>query len=195
MPNSPFLFDEDEVSDVPKPCGSPSWCASNSCADQAGTAALDHTRVIEFEWPHISSRYSSNASRKGMVIGKGGALLKTSHRRAPSTPEGASSSSRSVEPGCRSVTTPWTVRVLTRRGRVAHSLPVSVGEERDEHDLEGADNPSQSVGHPRTSVAQQDNAGDDPAQQVAVRARGEQRADDDRRNATMMIELVSPSST
>ena len=36
-----------------------------------------HTRVIEFEWPHITVEILvERESQKGMVIGKGGALLK-----------------------------------------------------------------------------------------------------------------------
>jgi GTP-binding protein Era len=36
-----------------------------------------HTRVTEFEWPHITVEILvERESQKGMVIGKGGALLK-----------------------------------------------------------------------------------------------------------------------
>jgi len=113
MPNSPFLFDEDEVSDVPEAM----WVAELVREQLVRKTKQElphsiHTRVIEFEWPHIIVEILvERESQKGMVIGKGGALLKDvgiAARRQ--LPEGASSSSKvSVEPGCRSVTTPWTV--------------------------------------------------------------------------------------
>jgi len=45
--------------------------------DQAGVTAFDPYRVAEFEWPHITVEILvERESQKGMVIGKGGQLLK-----------------------------------------------------------------------------------------------------------------------
>jgi GTP-binding protein Era len=78
MPNSPFLFDEDEVSDVPEAM----WVAELVREQLVRKTKQElphsiHTRVIEFEWPHIIVEILvERESQKGMVIGKGGALLK-----------------------------------------------------------------------------------------------------------------------
>jgi len=78
MPESPFLFDEDEVSDVPEAM----WVAELVREQLVRKTKQElphsiHCRVIEFEWPHILVEILvERESQKGMVIGKGGALLK-----------------------------------------------------------------------------------------------------------------------
>jgi GTP-binding protein Era len=78
MPESPFLFQEDEVSDVPEAM----WVAELVREQLVRKTKQElphsiHCRVIEFEWPHILVEILvERESQKGMVIGKGGALLK-----------------------------------------------------------------------------------------------------------------------
>ena len=78
MPESPFLFEEDEVSDVPEAM----WVAELVREQLVRKTKQElphsiHCRVIEFEWPHIIVEILvERESQKGMVIGKGGALLK-----------------------------------------------------------------------------------------------------------------------
>ncbi len=78
MPESPFLFPEDEVSDVPEAM----WVAELVREQLVRKTKQElphsiHTRVTEFEWPHITVEILvERESQKGMVIGKGGALLK-----------------------------------------------------------------------------------------------------------------------
>jgi GTP-binding protein Era len=78
MPESPFLFAEDEVSDVPEAM----WVAELVREQLVRKTKQElphsiHCRVIEFEWPHILVEILvERESQKGMVIGKGGALLK-----------------------------------------------------------------------------------------------------------------------
>jgi GTP-binding protein Era len=78
MPESPFLFPDDEVSDVPEAM----WVAELVREQLVRKTKQElphsiHCRVIEFEWPHIIVEILvERESQKGMVIGKGGALLK-----------------------------------------------------------------------------------------------------------------------
>lgn len=78
MPESPFLFPEDEVSDVPEAV----WVAELVREQLVRKTKQElphsiHCRVIEFEWPHIVVEILvERESQKGMVIGKGGQLLK-----------------------------------------------------------------------------------------------------------------------
>ena len=78
MPESPFLFPEDEVSDVPEAM----WVAELVREQLVRKTKQElphsiHCRVTEFEWPHITVEILvERESQKGMVIGKGGALLK-----------------------------------------------------------------------------------------------------------------------
>lgn len=78
MPESAFLFPEDEVSDVPEAM----WVAELVREQLVRKTKQElphsiHCRVIEFEWPHITVEILvERESQKGMVIGKGGALLK-----------------------------------------------------------------------------------------------------------------------
>ena len=78
MPESPFLFEADEVSDVPEAM----WVAELVREQLVRKTKQElphsiHCRVIEFEWPHILVEILvERESQKGMVIGKGGALLK-----------------------------------------------------------------------------------------------------------------------
>lgn len=78
MPESPFLFDEDEVSDVPEAM----WVAELVREQLVRKTKQElphsiHCRVTEFEWPHILVEILvERESQKGMVIGKGGQLLK-----------------------------------------------------------------------------------------------------------------------
>jgi GTP-binding protein Era len=78
MPESPFLFPEDEVSDVPEAM----WVAELVREQLVRKTKQElphsiHTRVTEFEWPHITVEILvERESQKGMVIGKGGQLLK-----------------------------------------------------------------------------------------------------------------------
>ena len=78
MPESPYLFDADEVSDVPEAA----WVAELVREQLVRKTEQElphsiHTRVVEFEWPHITVEILvERDSQKGMVIGKGGQLLK-----------------------------------------------------------------------------------------------------------------------
>ncbi len=78
MPESPLLFPEDEVSDVPEAM----WVAELVREQLVRKTKQElphsiHCRVIEFEWPHITVEILvERESQKGMVIGKGGQLLK-----------------------------------------------------------------------------------------------------------------------
>jgi GTP-binding protein Era len=78
MPESPFLFPEDEVSDIPEAM----WVAELVREQLVRKTKQElphsiHTRVTEFEWPHITVEILvERESQKGMVIGKGGQLLK-----------------------------------------------------------------------------------------------------------------------
>jgi GTP-binding protein Era len=78
MPESPFLFDAEEVSDVPEAA----WVAELVREQLVRKTKQElphsiHTRVSEFEWPHITVEILvERESQKGMVIGKGGQLLK-----------------------------------------------------------------------------------------------------------------------
>ncbi len=78
MPESPLLFDEDEVSDVPEAL----WVAELVREQLVRKTKQElphsiHCRVTEFEWPHITVEILvERESQKGMVIGKGGQLLK-----------------------------------------------------------------------------------------------------------------------
>lgn len=103
MPESPYLFDEDEVSDVPEAM----WVAELVREQLVRKTKQElphsiHCRVTEFEWPHITVEILvERESQKGMVIGKGGQLLKDvgiAARRQ--LPEGCFLELRvSVEPG------------------------------------------------------------------------------------------------
>ena len=78
MPEGAFLFPEDEVSDVPEAM----WVAELVREQLVRKTKQElphsiHCRVIEFEWPHILVEILvERESQKGMVIGKGGQLLK-----------------------------------------------------------------------------------------------------------------------
>ncbi len=78
MPESPFLFDQDEVSDVPEAV----WIAELVREQLVRKTKQElphsiHCRVSEFEWPHVTVEIMvERESQKGMVIGKGGQLLK-----------------------------------------------------------------------------------------------------------------------
>jgi GTP-binding protein Era len=78
MPESPLLFPEDEVSDVPEAM----WVAELVREQLVRKTKQElphsiHCRVTEFEWPHITVEILvERESQKGMVIGKGGQLLK-----------------------------------------------------------------------------------------------------------------------
>jgi len=78
MPESPFLFPEDEISDVPEAV----WVAELVREQLVRKTKQElphsiHCRVTEFEWPHITVEILvERESQKGMVIGKGGQLLK-----------------------------------------------------------------------------------------------------------------------
>jgi len=78
MPESPFLFPDEEVSDVPEAV----WIAELVREQLARRMREElphaiHCRVTEFEWPHVTVEILvERDSQKGMVIGKGGQLLK-----------------------------------------------------------------------------------------------------------------------
>ncbi len=103
MPESPFLFPADEVSDVPER----EWVAELVREQLVRKTREElphsiHCRVTEFEWPHITVEILvERESQKGMVIGHGGQLLKDvgiAARRQ--LPEGTYLELRvSVEPG------------------------------------------------------------------------------------------------
>ena len=103
MPESPYLFAEEEISDVPEAM----WVAELVREQLVRKTKEElphsiHCRVTEFEWPHITVEILvERESQKGMVIGKGGQLLKDvgiAARRQ--LPEGCYLELRvSVEPG------------------------------------------------------------------------------------------------
>lgn len=78
MPESPFLFPDEEVSDVSEV----TWIAELVREQLVRKTKQElphsiHTRVSEFEWPHVTVEILvERESQKGMVIGKGGQLLK-----------------------------------------------------------------------------------------------------------------------
>jgi GTPase len=78
MPESPFLFPDEEVSDVTEAA----WIAELVREQLVRKTKQElphsiHTRVSEFEWPHVTVEILvERESQKGMVIGKGGQLLK-----------------------------------------------------------------------------------------------------------------------
>jgi GTPase len=78
MPESPLLFPSDEVSDVAES----TWIAELVREQLVRKTKQElphsiHTRVSEFEWPHVTVEILvERESQKGMVIGKGGQLLK-----------------------------------------------------------------------------------------------------------------------
>lgn len=78
MPDSPFLFPDEEVSDVTEAA----WIAELVREQLVRKMKQElphsiHTRVSEFEWPHVTVEILvERESQKGMVIGKGGQLLK-----------------------------------------------------------------------------------------------------------------------
>ncbi len=78
MPESPFLFPDEEVSDVPEAM----WVAELVREQLVRKTKQElphsiHCRVSEFEWPHVTVEILvERESQKGMVIGKGGQLLK-----------------------------------------------------------------------------------------------------------------------
>ncbi len=78
MPESPFLYSSDEVSDVTEA----TWVAE-LVREQLVRKTFDelphsiHCRVVAFEWPHVTVEILvERESQKGMVIGRGGQLLK-----------------------------------------------------------------------------------------------------------------------
>jgi GTP-binding protein Era len=78
MPESPYLFPDEEVSDVPEAM----WVAELVREQLVRKTKQElphsiHCRVSEFEWPHVTVEILvERESQKGMVIGKGGQLLK-----------------------------------------------------------------------------------------------------------------------
>ncbi|HVA54059.1 MAG TPA: GTPase Era [Acidimicrobiales bacterium] len=78
MPESPFLFPDEEISDVPEAM----WVAELVREQLVRKTKQElphsiHCRVSEFEWPHVTVEILvERESQKGMVIGKGGQLLK-----------------------------------------------------------------------------------------------------------------------
>ncbi len=78
MPESPFLFPPDEVSDAT----GPEWVAELVREQLVRRTREElphsiHCRVTTYEWPHITVEIVvERESQKGMVIGRGGALLK-----------------------------------------------------------------------------------------------------------------------
>ena len=78
MPESHFLFPDEEVSDVPEAM----WVAELVREQLVRKTKQElphsiHCRVSEFEWPHVTVEILvERESQKGMVIGKGGQLLK-----------------------------------------------------------------------------------------------------------------------
>ncbi|MDE3108165.1 MAG: GTPase Era [Acidobacteriota bacterium] len=103
MPEGPYLFPEDEISDVPEA----TWIAELVREQLVRKTKQElphsiHCRVSEFAWPHVTVEILvERDSQKGMVIGKGGQLLKDvgiAARRQ--LPEGCYLELRvSVEPG------------------------------------------------------------------------------------------------
>jgi GTP-binding protein Era len=78
MPKGEYLFPEDEVSDIPEA----QWVAELVREQLVRKTKQElphaiHCRVTEFEWPHVTVEILvERESQKGMVIGKGGQLLK-----------------------------------------------------------------------------------------------------------------------
>jgi GTP-binding protein Era len=78
MPDSPFLFPDEEVSDVTEA----TWIAELVREQLVRKTKQElphsiHCRVSEFEWPHVTVEILvERESQKGMVIGKRGQLLK-----------------------------------------------------------------------------------------------------------------------
>ena len=78
MPESPFLFPADEVSDAT----GPEWVAELVREQLVRRTREElphsiHCRVREYEWPHVVVEIVvERESQKGMVIGRGGAMLK-----------------------------------------------------------------------------------------------------------------------
>jgi GTP-binding protein Era len=78
MPESPFLFPDEEVSDVTEA----TWIAELVREQLVRKTKQElphsiHCRVSEFEWPHVTVEILvERESQKGMVIGKKGQLLK-----------------------------------------------------------------------------------------------------------------------
>ncbi len=78
MPESPLLFPDDEVSDVEEG----TWVAELVREQLVRKTSQElphsiHCRVSEFNWPHVTVEILvERESQKGMVIGKGGQLLK-----------------------------------------------------------------------------------------------------------------------
>ncbi len=78
MPEGEYLFPEDEVSDIPEA----QWVAELVREQLVRKTKQElphaiHCRVTEFEWPHVTVEILvERESQKGMVIGKGGQLLK-----------------------------------------------------------------------------------------------------------------------
>jgi GTP-binding protein Era len=78
MPESPFLFPDEEVSDVTEA----TWIAELVREQLVRKTKQElphsiHCRVAEFEWPHVTVEILvERESQKGMVIGRGGQLLK-----------------------------------------------------------------------------------------------------------------------
>jgi len=78
MPESPFLFPDDEVSDVSEA----TWVAELVREQLARKTKQElphsiHCRVSEFEWPHVTVEILvERESQKAIVIGKGGRVLK-----------------------------------------------------------------------------------------------------------------------
>jgi GTP-binding protein Era len=78
MPASPVLFPDEEVSDVTEA----TWIAELVREQLVRKTKQElphsiHCRVAEFEWPHVTVEILvERESQKGMVIGKGGQLLK-----------------------------------------------------------------------------------------------------------------------
>jgi GTP-binding protein Era len=103
MPESVFLFPPDELSDVPE-----AQFIAELVREQLARKMREelphsiHCRVTELEWPHVTVEILvERESQKGMVIGKGGRVLKdvgTAARRQ--LPEGCFLELRvRVEPG------------------------------------------------------------------------------------------------
>jgi GTP-binding protein Era len=92
MPEGPLYFPDDTVSDQPEEI----WVAE-LVREQLLAVTHDElpysiaTRVTEWEWPRIRCEIIvERESQKGMVIGKGGAVLKEVGKRARAQlPEGA----------------------------------------------------------------------------------------------------------
>lgn len=103
MPESPFLFPDEEVSDVTEA----TWIAELVREQLVRKTKQElphsiHCRVSEFEWPHVTVEILvERESQKGMVIGKHGQLLKDVGIAARSQlPEGMYLELRvKVEPG------------------------------------------------------------------------------------------------